>query len=51
MEGILLGMAMHLGRVYLPHPDGDNIFWETAVPFCRDQHDATLNCFYAHYSK
>lgn len=35
IEGAGLAMAMQMGRVYLPHPDGDNIFWETQVPFCR----------------
>lgn len=52
MEGAVLAAAMNLGRVYLPHPDGDNIFWETAVPHCRDTvKDTTLNCFYEKFSK
>ncbi len=52
VEGIGLAIAMHLGRVYLPHPDGDNLFWETKVPFCQNiRHDTTLNCFYERYSK
>jgi hypothetical protein len=47
MEGIILGIGLHLGRVYLPHPDGDNIFWETDNPFCKEkQKDSTLTCFY-----
>ena len=38
-----LAIAMQLGRVYLPHPDGDNLFWETKVPFCKDvRKDRTL---------
>lgn len=27
MEGIGLAIAMQMGRIYLHHPDGDNIFW------------------------
>lgn len=27
MEGVGLAIAMQLGRIYLPHPAGDNIFW------------------------
>jgi hypothetical protein len=50
-EAVLLGMAMHLGRVYLPHPDGDNIYWETNINFCAGQHDRTLTCFYEKFSK
>eukprot|EP01040_Poterioochromonas_malhamensis_P005455 gene5455-5855_t len=52
MEGLVLALAVQLGRVYLPHPDGDNIFWETKVPFCQQsQHDETLTCFYEKLSK
>ena len=52
MEGLALSIAMHLGRVYLHHPDGDNIFWETNVPFCRNiRKDHTLTCFYEPFSK
>eukprot|EP01039_Chlorochromonas_danica_P002885 gene2885-3150_t len=51
MEGMILGIAMQLGRVYLHHPDGDNIFWETKIPFCQQQNDETLTCFYEQFSK
>ena len=27
MEGMGLAVAMQLGRIYLPHPFADNIFW------------------------
>lgn len=27
MEGVGLAIAMQMGRIYLHHPDGDNIFW------------------------
>jgi hypothetical protein len=47
VEGVGLAIAMHLDRVFLVHPDGDNIFWETNVPFCRNvRKDTTLGCFY-----
>ena len=50
VEGWGLALAMHLGRIYLPHPDGDNIFWETSIPFCREKWDSTLTCFYEAWS-
>lgn len=48
-----LAIAMNLGRVYLPHPDGDNIYFETQVPFCRnsERFEPGINCFYELYSK
>jgi hypothetical protein len=52
MEGQVLAAAMNLGRVYLHHPSGDNIFWETSNPFCRNTvKDTTLTCFYEPFSK
>jgi hypothetical protein len=52
MEGIVMGIAMMLGRVYMPHPDGDNVFWETHIPFCETtQQDSSLNCFYERATK
>jgi hypothetical protein len=27
MEGVGLAIAMQMGRIYLPHPAGDNLFW------------------------
>lgn len=52
VEGLVLAAAMNLNRVYLPHPTGDNIFWETSVPHCRDTvKDSSLNCFYEKFSK
>lgn len=51
-EGEVLAAAMNLNRIYLPHPTGDNIFWETSVPHCRDTvKDQSLNCFYEKFSK
>jgi hypothetical protein len=51
MEGVVLAMAIHLGRVYLPHPSGDNIFWETKIPLCESKGDYSLTCFYEKFSK
>jgi hypothetical protein len=51
MEGVILAMAVHLGRVYLPHPSGDNIFWETKIPLCESKGDYSLTCFYEKFSK
>jgi hypothetical protein len=31
LEGLVIGLAMHLGRIAMPHPDGDGISWETKV--------------------
>lgn len=50
VEGWGLALAMNLGRVYLPHPDGDNIFWETSIPFCRERGEVGLTCFYEAWS-
>lgn len=49
-EGWGLAVAMQLGRIYLPHPDGDNIFYETNVPHCRDRNKPGLSCFYEEWS-
>ena len=46
-----LAIAINLGRVYLFHPDGDNIFWETNTQFCRDQNMYNLHCYYQFLSK
>lgn len=54
MEGVVLALAIETGRVYLPHPDGDNIMWETNVPFCsqnRTSREVTMQCFYLPASK
>jgi hypothetical protein len=50
-EGIGLALAIQLGRVYLLHPDGDNVYWETQNPFCREQNKIGLDCFYEPLSK
>ena len=36
--------------MFLFHPDGDNVYWETNVPFCRD-YSINLECFYEGLSK
>lgn len=46
VEGWGLAIAMQLGRVYLSHPDGDNIFWETNNPHCKAQKQIGLECYY-----
>lgn len=52
MEGKILALAINLGRVYLPHPDGDNLFWVTDNTFCKDiVKNQTLNCYYEMSSK
>lgn len=53
MEGSALGLAMHLNRIYLPHPDGDNFFWETNNNFCRNgtRWEPGMNCYWQSYSK
>jgi hypothetical protein len=52
MEGAVLAAAMNLNRVFLPHPSGDNIFWETLNPFCRNVvKDTSINCYYKLFSK
>jgi hypothetical protein len=52
VEGLVLAAAMNLNRVYLPHPTGDNIFWETNIPHCKNTvKDSSLNCFYEMFSK
>ncbi len=53
MEGVALGLAMHLKRVYLPHPDGDNFFWETFNEFCRttNRWEPGMGCYYQPMSK
>ena len=50
VEGWGLAIAMELGRVYLQHPDGDNIFWETNNPHCKSQKTNTLECYYQPWS-
>jgi len=50
VEGWGLAIAMELGRVYLQHPDGDNIFWETNNAHCKSQKKATLECYYEPFS-
>jgi hypothetical protein len=32
-----------LGRVYMPHPDGDNFFFETQIEFCKKQKEPGMN--------
>lgn len=55
-EAIGLSIALQLGRVYMFHPDGDNIFWETDNDYCKDlgasppRGDTTLACFYEQLS-
>lgn len=53
MEGFGLSLALNVGRVYLYHPDGDNLFWETINPYClkNGQNNANLGCFYESFSK
>lgn len=46
VEGYGLAIAMQLGRVYLSHPDGDNVFWETNNPHCKAQKELGLECYY-----
>lgn len=52
MEGLGLGIALQMGRVYLDHPDGDNIFWETSNTYCNnpEHYDQTMKCFYQPFS-
>ena len=50
VEGWGLAIAMELGRVYLQHPDGDNIFWETDNAHCKGQNKNTLDCYYHPWS-
>lgn len=50
MEGVGLSIGLNTGRVFLYHPDGDNVFWETSIPFCRDV-AIGLDCFYERLSK
>lgn len=50
IEGWGIAMAIQLGRIYLPQPDGDYIFWETLVPFCKEQNKRTLDCFFEAFS-
>jgi hypothetical protein len=54
MEGLALSMALNVGRVYLYHPDGDNIFWETRNPYCLKLKDGIFNGksnFYFYFKK
>ena len=37
MEGWVMGIAMQLDRVFLIHPDGDNVIWETSNNYCRNE--------------
>jgi hypothetical protein len=41
---------VNAGRVFMYHPDGDNVFWETNIPFCRD-FATSLECFYERLTK
>ena len=45
IEGVGLAIAMQMGRIYLHHPDGDNIFWVSSsfqeLVFC---HICSLSC-------
>jgi len=50
VEGWGLAIAMELGRVFLHHPDGDNIFWETNNPHCKAQGKLNLECYYHPWS-
>ena len=54
VEAWRLAFAMQLGRVYLEHPSGDWILWETNNPFCRNQSgfaaSHTLQCYYQPWS-
>eukprot|EP01038_Epipyxis_sp_PR26KG_P014108 gene14108-18929_t len=50
-EGSVLALAMQLGRVFLLHPDGDNVFWEDKNPFCRGGKGVGLACYYTAVSK
>ena len=50
-ETVGLAIAMQLGRVYLPHPDGDSLHWETKNPFCETlQMNNGLGCYYEQWS-
>lgn len=50
IEGLGLAIAMQLGRLYLSHPDGDNLNWETKIPFCQERGEVAFNCFYEPWS-
>jgi len=50
VEGVGLAIAMHMDRIFLPHPDGDNINWETKIPFCQEQGEVSYTCFYEPWS-
>ena len=54
VEAWRLSFALQLGRVYLEHPSGDWILWETNNAFCRNQSgfaaSQTLQCFYQPWS-
>lgn len=50
VEGWGLAIAMELGRIYLPHPDGDNVFWETHNDHCRKRNLNNLECYYEKWS-
>eukprot|EP01034_Spumella_vulgaris_P025802 gene25802-32295_t len=48
VEGMMLSVAMELGRVFLPHPDGDGWLFETKNSFCQngDRWEPGFNCYY-----
>ena len=62
VEGLALAIAMDLGRVLIPHPDGpvrhgprdmgfyvDN-GWQVDVPFCQNQGKKTMECYFEPWS-
>lgn len=62
VEGVALAIAIELGRVLLPHPDGpvrrgdrdmgsyvDN-GWQVDTPYCMNQNMKTLDCYYEPWS-
>lgn len=50
VEAWRLSFALQLGRVFLEHPSGDWILWETNNQFCRNRSTfaarGTLQCYY-----
>jgi len=62
VEGVALAIAMELGRILLPHPDGvvrgaprDFGFhidhgWQVDNEYCRNQNTTSLDCYYESWS-
>jgi len=58
VESTILSLALELGRVYLPHPEG-SIFntrhdpdnrWQMNTSFCRNQSKLNYDCYYESWS-